>query len=527
MTFGFTISIDPIESRSSARRFLELHFLWPIKEKLFIEEIPSDFGLRLGSIVTKSTFRAKLKMYCRKNNTDEATLKEEGKLKLIKFSITQELGKAIHEATRTFKAEKTRKISPLGAGFFVLLFIAYIALLLNIKTNLAESVSPLIWGNLPLQNRRSEIMKILWRIPSFEVIKSRAQLFIALPTLVVLTIILLSAAQKYIIDALMMPYSTVSIAFTAIFSLIVTTIMFTALYKLHVSGISRRNAAFGAFVAAALWLGGRWFFTTYGAVSLYRNLRNFAFVPIFLTWFYYFCTVFLFGLYVSHTLENPNLSYTARAWAMRDISCVDRYARLSTWVRLDFLYRLAMNRYQEYPPPFIEINARSDTADEIASDSYLPPTFVRECILIMISNHKEVFHIGIEGNRQYCTLKCPPEEVDIIPLLMDPQNSQRLINEMEEYNFGHFILNNFGLYWSDKKVMLSDVYNLYQEQKRKKLCNSFDFGRIICLQILLLNIWPQKRNINKRKRKMKNYKHSMKCFVLYQNIKEQKNFSLI
>ena len=462
MTIGVTITLDPLVSPNATRRFLELHFLWPTAEKLLIKKAPPNFGLPVGDLLTTEKFEKILKNYCQRNELDRAALIEKGDLQIDKFSITTQLGSNIYEAIRTFYDEKEKtKINPLGAGFFIILAIAYFALSLSIKTNLAESVSPLVWGNLPVAHRRSEIMKILWRIPAPKALKTRVYLFFMLPILVTITITILSAGHKFF-DLFLERYSTGNIIVTVTFSLFITTCLFTALYELHVTGISKRNAAIGAFIAASLWLGGRWLFTTFSAVSLYRNLRNFAIIPIFLTWFYYFCTVFLFGLYVAHTIQNPNFSSTARSWAMKDIYLTDRYAILSKWIRLDFLCRLASNRYEEFPPPFIGTKVEYDCAADIARKSNLPPTFVRECILTMIVRHRKIFHIEVEGNRQYCKLKNPPEETEVMSLLVDSEDIESMKSEMQEYNFATFITKNYGYFWNSPAVMLSQVYQDYK-----------------------------------------------------------------
>ena len=424
------------------------------------KERPAGFRFNPGALVSPEEYDNAVQKYYNKYKIDEATLKEEERLRVTDFSITAALGKGIHEATRTFY-EKRARIQPFGVRFFIILAIAYIALLLNIKTNLAESVSPLIWGNLPLANRGSEIMKILWRIPESNVLRNRIYLFFMLPILITLAITLLSTGQKTL-DLALAPYSSANIILTALFSLAVTTYFFYKVYQWHVTGISTKNAMIGAFIAAALWLGGRWFFTTYAAVTLHRNLRNFAFIPIFLTWFYYFCTVFIFGLFVAHTLENPNLSSTARYWVMRYIGSYNRYFIYDSWVRLDFLYRLVVSRYEEQRPPFIDIDAREDTADEIARNSNLPPTFVRECIMEMIARNRRAFHVEVEGNRQYCKLKAPPEEVAVMPLLLDPSEFRVLTEETENYSFGAFIRKEYGPFWQAKAIMLSDVYRNYK-----------------------------------------------------------------
>ncbi len=467
LSIGLTIAIDPLVLPSSCRRFLELHFLWPAPDKIFLEKVPPGFPLIQGSMVPVDQYEKALAEYSAQYNIPPSELKDENKLKAPRFSITAELGNSLHSAIQVFYDPKGRpKMQPLGIGFFTAIGIAYFALLLSIKTNLAESVSPLIWGNLPLANRKSEIMKILWRIPDTDVIKTRVYLFFMLPVLIVMAIALMSYGY-YIIDWLLPLYSRSNTIVGAILSWIITTALFASLYLLHVTGISKKNAIWGALIASALWLAGRWFFTTYGAVSLYRNLRNFAFIPMFLTWFYYFCTVFLFGLYVSDTLENPNLSSTSRSWVMRDISIVNRYGVLSVWIRLDFLYRLAKSRYEEYRPPFLGIKVEDDTAAEIARKSNLHPSFVRECILEMLVRHKRSFHIEVEGNRQYCKLKFPPDEVEVNELLTDPEDIRLMLDEMDQYSFGQFIFHQYGTRWQAKPLMLSDVYHAYQDFAEK------------------------------------------------------------
>ena len=469
--WAVTISVEDLfESSSSVRRLLELHFFWPMPEKFLIKKAPSGFRYTTGDLVSDQKYEAALQEYCRTHKKDyyEKYLKDrqtvEDDLEAVPFSITLELGRNIHDTTKNFY-EQRRKF-PLTIGFFVILAIAYIALLLNIKTNLAESVSPLIWGNLPLANRVSEIMKILWRIPHFGVVKSRLYLFFMLPLLVAIAVSVLFTCHK-VLDRFTPAYSPLNTILTAIVSWIITGFLFTGLYELHVTGISKLNAAFGAFIASGLWLGGRWFFTTYGALSLYRNLQNLAFVPIALTWFYYFCAVFLFGIYVANTTENPQLSTIARWWSMRDITFHHQYSMLSVWVRLDFLCRLALNRYEEHRPPFVGINVKGDTADEIARSAHLPPTFVRECILDMIVRHPRTFYIEVEGNRQYCKLKSPPEEVDIVPLLTDPAEAEKLMAEMERYEIAPFVWDLYKHSWNAPPLILSDVYRSYKSFQEK------------------------------------------------------------
>lgn len=477
---AITISIeDLVESPSSVRRLLELHFFWPMPEKLLVKKAPIGFGLASGDLISEYKYELALQEYCQKYKKDyfdkykQNRKTVEDDLEAVPFSITLELGRSIHDAFKNFYEH--RRNFALTLSFFLILGIAYIALLLNIKTNLAESVSPLIWGNLPLANRSSEIMKILWRIPRFDVIKSRIYLFFMLPLLLAVALSLLFTCHK-VLDRFITAYSPLNTILTAMVSLIITAVLFTILYELHVSGISKWNAAVGAFVASALWLGGRWFFTTYGAVSLYRNLHNFAFVPIALTWFYYFCAVFLFGIYVAHTMEQPQLTSIGRWWAMRDISIHNLYTNLAMWVRLDFLCRLAFNRNDERRPPFIGINVKGDTADEIARLSHLPSAFVRESILDMIVRHPRTIFTEIEGNRQYCRLRLPPEEVDVIPLLCDPAESERMLGEMEDYAMGKFISQRYKHCWNAPPLMLSEVYQTYKVFEEKELREALNEG---------------------------------------------------
>lgn len=470
MTIGVTISIAPLASIAETQRFLELHFLWPSPERILLENAPDGFGMIEGSLVTQSSFDKHLEKYCQKRNINDETLqnlKNTKKLNYRKFSITEKLGRSIYNATRDFYEEKNEEnITPLGVRFFFVLALAYWALLLSIKTNLAESVSPLVWGNLPLSHRRSEIKKLLWRIPPMDVVRARISIIVMLPILATLVITLMSSANK-IVDALVDRYSTLNILLSTISSLFFTTISFMGLYMMNVSGISRKNAAWGAFIAASLWLGGRWYFTTYSAVSLYRTLRNFALIPIFLTWFYYFCTVFLVGIYIAHTLENPNLTYTSRCWGMRDLSCMNRYGILSQWIRLDFLYRLAVSHYEEVRPPFIGIKNDNDTAMEIATESHVHPVFIRECILTMILHHPNSFIITEKGNRQFCTLKIPPEEIDVLTLVQDEQDKAGMLSEMEDYAFVHFLQEKHK-FWNAPTLLLSEVYKEYSN-----ICKEF------------------------------------------------------
>lgn len=461
---ALTIAIEPFASVSSVRRLLELHLLWPFPEKLYIEKAPTDFRLSVGDVVVVEEYEAAIQQYCAKHKKERKNV-EEKDVKCNEFSITLKLGESIVDATQTFLDK--RQNFPLGVNFFIILGIAYTALLLNIKTNLAESVSPFVWGNLPLANRSSDIGKILWRLPDENVLRSRMYLFFMLPLLTAVATALLFTFHK-LVDYLITPYSPGNTIITGCISLVITTFLFASLYELHVSGISKRNAGIGAFVAAALWLGGRWLFTKYTAVSLYRTLQNFAFVPIALTWFYYFCAVFLFGIYVAYTLENPNLSSVARWWTMRDISIHNLYTFLSTWLRLDFLCRLVRSRNEESRPPFIGINVPGDAADDIARVCSLPPVFVRECILDMLTRHAQTFCIEVEGNRQYCKLRLPPEEVDVIPLLHDPQEVDKMLGEMEQYEFGQFIMAKFGPFWNVQALKLSEVYRAYKAFQEKQ-----------------------------------------------------------
>lgn len=463
LTMGATIFVAPLQDPEAATRFMELHFLWPVKVKRLLQKVPPNFGASRGDLVTAQEYEDLLKKYCLKHKTVPEKIEKE-QLEYVNFSITRKLGDAFHKAVGEFYNQHGNFLP--GAGFFIVLAIAYIALLLNIKTNLAESVSPLIWGNLPLSSRRSQIMKILWRIPSFKTIKNRLVVFFMLPFVFILAIIVLYSGEKAI-DKLIEPYTFFNTLFTALISLFITSLVFFVLYKINITGISHRNLLIGAFVAATLWMAGRWWFTSFPLNSLYKNLRNFAFIPIFLTWFYYLGVVFLFGSYVSQTCEYVNLSNTGRAWIMRDITFLQQYTTLSKWVRLDFLFRLAQNRYEEYPPPFIGIQITGDTADEIARQSYLPAHFVRECILEMITSASDIFYVEVEGNRQYCKLKLPPEEVDVRTLVTDKYHLV-LMAEMEEYEFGDFLSTKYKHTWKAPALPLSEVYEDYKAYLNKK-----------------------------------------------------------
>lgn len=463
LTMGAAVFVAPLEDPDAATRFMELHFLWPVKVKRLLRTVPPNFGASRGDLVTQKEYEELLHKYCEKNQTTRENVEKED-LKYTHFSITRKMGYAFHQAVRDFYDQHGEFLP--GAGFFIVLAIAYIALLLNLKTNLAEGVSPLIWGNLPVSNRKSQIMKILWRIPSMQTVKNRLSAFFMLPLLFILTIIALSAGQKGI-DKLIEPYTLFNNLFTAFISLIITSLLFFILYKINISGISRKSLFIGAFAAATLWIGGRWWFTTFPVNSLYKNLRNFAFIPIFLSWFYYFCVVFLFGTYVSQTCEYVKLSNAGRAWIMRDITFLQQYGTLSKWVRLDFLFRLAQNRNEEYPPPFIGVQITGDTADEIARNSYLPAPFVRESILEMVTCYPEIFYIELDGNRQYCKLKLPPEEVDVRMLVID-KNHKLLSADAETYQFGNFISDNYAHTWNAKGLYLSEVYDTYKKYLAEK-----------------------------------------------------------
>ncbi len=464
MTIGVTITLDPLVSPSETRRFLEIHFLWPSPEKILLDTIPDKFGLLEGSLVSDTRYQRYLSEYCTKYNTTEEKLKAENKLKVTEFSITDALGTTIYKSTRTFYEEKNKiKINPLGAGFFFILAIAYYILLLSIKTNLSESVTPLVWGNLPISHRGSRIQKLLWRVPPIHILMPFIFMFLMLPILATITITLMSSTHK-IIDVFLERYSFSNVFLSTCFSLLFTTLMFMFFYKLFVSLVSYKSAAWGAFIAAVFWLGGRWYFTTFSAVSLYRNLRNFALVPIFLTWFYYFCAVFLVGIVIAHTMDTPKLTYTSRCWLMRDLSCMNRYGVLSQWIRLDFLYRLAVSHYEEVRPPFIGIKLEDDTALEIATASNLHSHFVRECILIMLLHHANDFIVEEQGNKQYCRLKNPPEEVNVLSLIVDPQDIQELLDEMKSYTFYQYIQEKHKL-WNAPRLLLSDVYKQYKDFK--------------------------------------------------------------
>lgn len=471
LILALTLSVETVANRNSLRRFLELHLLWPCPEKLLVENTPSGFRFDTRDLITQEQYDEAVEDYSRKHHIDRETLEKEH-LRVSQFSITRELGNSISNAIENFQKSRF----PLTISFFIILGLAYVVLAINIKTNLAESVSPLIWGNRPLDHRSSELMKILWMIPPWTTIEKGLRLFFMLPFLVAVAILLLFACHN-LVDSWMAPYTFLNNTFTVIVSLVITGSLFTVLYILHVTDVSKSYAAIGAFVASALWLGGRWFFTTYGAVSIYLNLRNFAFVPIALTWFYYFCAVFLFGIYVAHTLETPELSTMARFWEMRDITIHSRYTALSQWVRLDFLYRLAKNRHDEDPPPFIGINVKGDSADDIARHSRLSPPFVRECLLNMLAYHPDFFNVEVEGNRQYCRLRLPPEEVDVIPLITDCQDASRILKEMEGYDFGSFILAQYGPFWKAPSLMLSDVYSSCKSFEHKQRPSPADWKK--------------------------------------------------
>jgi hypothetical protein len=146
---------------------------------------------------------------------------------------------------------------------------------------------------------------------------------------------------------------------------------------------------------------------------------------------------------------------------------MNRYGILSQWIRLDFLYRLAVSHYEEVRPPFIGIKNDNDTAMEIATESHVHPVFIRECILTMILHHPNSFIITEKGNRQFCTLKIPPEEIDVLTLVQDEQDKAGMLAEMEDYAFVHFLQEKHK-FWNAPTLLLSEVYKEYSN-----ICKEF------------------------------------------------------
>lgn len=470
LVLGFVSFINPFQTDTSSQRFMEVHFLWPMEDQILVTQAPLGFRIREGAVVGKQEYLEALDLYKEKYQRNP-------KIEIQTFSVTRSLGERAHKSLSAFYG-KNGASSSYGIGIFILFSLAYVALLLATTTALAEVDTPIVRGNVPLILRESTFTRMKWYMPTLSSIKMHAGLFLLIPTVSALIIGALSWVQVYI-DRYINPYSNANMVIVLSLSFVIVTSLFFIFYYYSLSEISGSNLFIGALIASGMWLLGRWFFTTYTAVSFERSLHNFAFVPMIMTWLYYFCAVFIVGAHVSHTLQYSYLSPVARAWIRKEADSHSQFTRMANWIKVDFLLRLAHTYYNKKEKEIVIREGKkrgphsTDVADDIALYSQMHPSFVREILLDMVvkdmnlerqEKKKEeiktknaglgLFKIKVEPRKQKCYLNKEPWEVNVSFLLHNLPEEKHLQEDLEDYEIPDY----YKQYFSLNSIMLDRLY---------------------------------------------------------------------
>ena len=466
LSFNVFSQINPFHSVTSGQRFLEIHFLWPLGEQVLIVQAPPGFPLREGVVVSPSQLEQAKQEYKKKLGHPPKDLITKP------YSITRRLAARAQENLREF--QKQGQGGSVGWLIFLFLIIAYISLFLTTTASLAEMDTPLIRGNLPVQNRYTSLSRFRWYLPSLNTIRLHAFLLLALPTLSGFIIAGIFMFQIAVIDRIFPPYTGVNTALSLLISFFLILMLFFIFYKSSLSDISTYNLFLGAVFASSLWLAMRWFLTKYTAVSLETTLHNFVFVPLMVTWLYFFCAIFILGAQLSHILEYPYLTPVARSWIRRDAMAFPLLAILEQWVRLDFLLRLAHQWHGQGKEVFIRIGKKRsqsllDVADEIASHCHLHPSFVRDVLLELLTEYTQppsgevknrvLFEVVTKKRvkKQLCYLKIPPSQIDLQEVLEDEQRYENLLQEYRHYP----LLPIFEIWrQKDRPMTLEEIYQI-------------------------------------------------------------------
>ncbi|RME73869.1 MAG: YihY/virulence factor BrkB family protein [Planctomycetota bacterium] len=484
--FNITSSINPFHSEFSSQRFLEVHFLWPMEAKVLIKETAPGFSLYEGAVVSQEQFQRAVKKY-------EREYKKKPAIKTEPFSIGKRLGKRAHENLMNFQKQISN--SWIGAPIFVLFVIAYIALLLSTTNILGEVDTPLIRGNMPLFVRQGQLTRWRWIVPSWRTIKNHIGILFMLPMVSLAIVGLITGLQSQL-DRFINPYGDVNLAITIGISFFLITALFFVFYKFSLSEISNIKLLVGAIIASGFWLLGRWLFTTFTAVSFERSLHNFVFIPLLLTWLYYFCVIFIVGAHIAHTLEYPYLSSVARMWIRKEVVSHYHFSRLANWIKIEFLLELARLWHDPKAKKkelILRIGKKKkksseDIADKIAKHCHLHPTFVREVLLEMIVKHmfliertfrnrkkdfrqeeikaKEVedCYFKVESDNRFtqkCQLLKAPKMIPLRVLLEETKKErEEVLPEVEDYEIPYFVEDHYHL----PEMSLEDLYQKALEE---------------------------------------------------------------
>lgn len=225
--------------------------------------------------------------------------------------------------------------------YIAALVTAYVSLLLNIRANVESIVTPTPGGPKPPLLRNSWWRRAINQIPGVKTLQINTQIFLMLPVAGLIFVALLEVLGRGLEE---IQLSFLGFLLTSFLSVFISGGAFFLIYASVIrKEISWFHLLLGALYGAILWLFGRWFFTEYIAVSLYRNLKFFSLAFIMLTWLYYFCCTMFIGLHVAFILQHKNLKEVIAAWIRKDSEMIGHHVLLQKAIHIDFLVRLGLS----------------------------------------------------------------------------------------------------------------------------------------------------------------------------------------
>lgn len=363
--------------------------------------------------------------------------------------------------------------------YIAALITAYVSLLMNIRATVESIVTPIPGGPLTVEDRQSRWRRILLRIPGMKTLQMNTQIFLMLPVVGLIFFAILEVSGRGLEE---IEFGLLGTILTSILSIIISGGAFFIVYAFVVSReISRQNLILGALYGAFLWLFGRWLFTEYIAVSLYRNLKIFSLALIILMWFYYFCCAMLMGIHLAFVLQHKELKETVTSWIRKDSDSksIGSQVLLQQVIHLDLMIKLG-SQYENVQK--FEINPKGwVNLEDIGNYGGFCRSFVNEAVFSFVAACSDLNIIAEQYNHhqksnQY-RFTCPPSEIDIQEIFKRKARPLEVLQDFEQYPFA-LLLQDFILQEETEIVTVKDLMERMQQNIKKQQTRSIEREQI-------------------------------------------------
>ncbi|MEK7483016.1 MAG: YhjD/YihY/BrkB family envelope integrity protein [Planctomycetota bacterium] len=420
---------------------LKRHILWPTEGRWYVKACPKK------SIYTSHQLITKIAEDEEKKRLEEIKPGLSSEFIVQRFKVTEALAADMALYFRLFLGSPIKGTLPGNPTeydfelpqrdfvksplwfYIAALITAYVSLLLNIRASVESIVSPTPGGPKSPQLRNSLLRRVINLIPGLKTLQINTQIFLMLPVAGLIFVSLLEVLGRGLEE---IQFSLLGFLLTSLFSVIISGGVFFLIYISVIrKEISWYNLLLGALYGAFLWLFGRWFFTEYIAVSLYRNLKFFSLAFIMLTWLYYFCCTMFIGLHVAFILQHRNLKEIIAAWIRKDSERIGDHVLLQRAIHIDFLVKMGSSRSASSS---LDDNPSGWTnQEEIGNVEGFCRNFVDEAIFNLAAVCPDYIESRLYRGSYQFRLKKDPEEVDAWEILSLKAIPFKALEEFLEY----------------------------------------------------------------------------------------------